>query len=167
MKILRKKSAFLFLTILLILTLDPTQARSQQGKTLLKVLDINVWSGLDYIGTLTMGEYESAAIREKRYQALVKQIKELDPDVIGVHEANKVPGYAKRLAADTGCEVFQHVGVGGVRLGPIGLPWNLREGDAILVKKELNPEFVGRLQLSGGYVGKWVTFHFADATQVL
>ena len=167
MKILRKKSAFLFLTILLILTLDPTQARSQQGKTLLKVLDINVWSGLDYIGTLTMGEYESAAVREKRYQALVKQIKELDPDVIGVHEANKVPGYAKRLATDTGCEVFQHVGVGGVRLGPIGLPWNLREGDAILVKNELNPEFVGRLQLSGGYVGKWVTFHFADATQVL
>ncbi len=167
MKFLRKKSAILFVTILLILALDPTQARSQQGKTLLKVLDINVWSGLDYIGTLTMGEYESAAVREKRYQALVKQIKELDPDVIGVHEANKIPGYAKRLAADTGCEAFQHVGVGGVRLGVVGLPWNLREGDAILVKKELNPEFVGRLQLSGGYVGKWVTFHFADATQVL
>ena len=167
MKFLRKKSAILFVTILLMLALNSTQARSQQGKTLLKVLDINVWSGLDYIGTLAMGEYESAAIREKRYQALVKQIKELDPEIIGVHEANKIPGYAKRLAADTGCEAFQHVGVGGVRLGVVGLPWNLREGDAILVKKELNPVFVGRLQLSGGYVGKWVTFHFADATQVI
>ena len=167
MKIWRRKSAFLFIAILLILALDSLPAQSLQGKTLLKVLDINVWSGLDYIGTLTMGEYESAATRKKRYQALVKQIKELEPDVIGVHEANKIPGYAKRLAADIGCEVFQHVGVGGVRLGPVGLPWNLREGDAILVKKELNPEFIGRQQLSGGYVGKWVTFHFADATQII
>ena len=126
MKFLRKKSAILFVTILLMLALDSTQAQSQQGKTLLKVLDINVWSGLDYIGTLTMGEYESAAVREKRFQALVQQIKALDPDIIGVHEANKVPAYARRLAAETGCVAFQHVGVGGVRLGMLGLPWNLR-----------------------------------------
>ena len=162
MKTLKKKSAILLLGILLILAADAARAQ-----TLLKVLDINVWSGLDYIGTLTMGEYESAAVREKRFQALVQQIKALDPDIIGVHEANKVPAYARRLAAETGCVAFQHVGVGGVRLGMLGLPWNLREGDAILVKKELNPELVGRRQLSGGYVGKWVTFHFADATQVI
>jgi len=162
-----KKSAFLFAGILLILVAQAAIAQTVHGNTLLKVLDINVWSGLDYIGTLTMGEYESDAVREKRYQALLKQIRELDPDVIGVHEANKLPAYAKRLAKDIGCEAFHNVGVGGVRLGPVGLPWNLREGDAILVKKKLNPEFVGRKQLSGGYVGKWITFHFADATQVL
>lgn len=167
MKMLKKKSVFLLWGILLMLASGTAQAQTLQGKTLLKVLDINVWSGLDYIGTLTMGTYESAPIREKRYQALVQQIKELDPDVIGVHEANKLPDYARRLAADTGCTAFHHVGVGGVRMGPVGLPWNLREGDAILVKKELKPEFVGRRQLSGGYVGKWVTFHFADATQVI
>jgi hypothetical protein len=68
---------------------------------------------------------------------------------------------------DIGCDVFHHVGVGGVRLGPVGLPWNPREGDAILVKRVLKPAFVGRRQLSGGYVGKWLTFHFADATQVI
>ena len=167
MTTLIKNAVFLLFGILLILAPAVVQAQTSQGKTLLKVLDINVWSGLDYIGTLTMGAYESDAVREKRYQALVSQIKELDPDVIGVHEANKLPGYARRLAADTGCAAFHHVGVGGVRMGPVGLPWNLREGDAILVKKELAPEFVGRRQLSGGYVGQWVTFHFADATQVL
>jgi len=162
-----KTSVLLFVGLLLILTGVGIPTQTVQGQTLLKVLDINVWSGLDYIGTLTMGEYESDAVREKRYQALLKQIEELDPDVIGVHEANKLPGYAKRLANDIGCAAFHHVGVGGVRLGPGGLPWNLREGDAILVKKKLNPEFVGRRQLSGGYVGKWITFHFADATQIL
>lgn len=157
----------IFICILLCFVSGAASGQALQGATLLKVLDINVWSGLDYIGTLTMGEYESDAVREQRYLALVEQIKELDPDVIGVHEANKIPGYAKRLGKDIGCKVFQHVGVGGVRLGPVGLPWNLREGDAILVKDKLNPEFVGRRQLSGGYVGKWLTFHFADATQVL
>ena len=162
-----KKTAFLLTGFLLILIAGATDARTVQAKTLLKVLDINVWSGMDYVGTLTMGEYESAAVRKKRYRALVHQIRELDPDVIGVHEANKLPAYAVELAVDTGCEAFYHVGVGGVRMGPVGLPWNLREGDAVLVKKKLNPEFVGRRQLSGGYVGKWLTFHFADATQVI
>jgi len=43
---------------------------------------------LDYQSKLKMGEYETAAVREKRYRALVRQIKELDPDVVGIHEAN-------------------------------------------------------------------------------
>ena len=39
MKFLRKKSAILFVTILLMLALDSTQARSQQGKTLSSRID--------------------------------------------------------------------------------------------------------------------------------
>jgi len=139
---------------------------STPGKSL-RILDINVWSGLDYIGYIKMGEYETYSVREKRYQALLSQIKRLDPDVIGIHEANKLPDYAERLAKAIGYEVFFHVGVGGVRLGPVGLPWNLREGDVILTKKYLNPQFAGRKQLSGWHVGNRVTFHFSDATQVI
>jgi hypothetical protein len=131
------------------------------------LLDINVWSGLDYKGYLKMGEYETVEVRENRFQALVTQIKMLDPDIIAIHEANKLPGYAKRLSGELGHEALFHVGVGGVRVGPVGLPWNLREGDLILARKSLNPVFVGRKQLSGGYVGKWVTFHFEDATQII
>ncbi|HDR16020.1 MAG TPA: hypothetical protein ENN79_11160 [Desulfobacteraceae bacterium] len=133
----------------------------------LRILDINIWSGLDYQGYIKMGEYEPDSVREKRYRALVTQIRQLDPDIIGVHEANKLPRYAKRLAKDIGYEAYWHVGVGGVRLGRVGLPWNLREGDAILVKRHLDPQLVGRKQLSGGYVGKWATFHLSDATQVI
>jgi hypothetical protein len=158
--------------IILTLILIPFTIRSQAAQTgttndCLRILDINVWSGLDYEGTIKVGEYETAAVREKRYQVLLSQIKQLDPDIIGIHEANKLPFYALRLARDTGYEAFHHVGVGGVRLGLTGLPLNLCEGDAIFIKKYLNPQFVGRRQLSGGYVGKWVSFHFKDATQII
>ncbi len=140
---------------------------AQASREILSILDINVWSGLDYKGKLWMSEYESMGVREKRYQALISQIRQLDPDIIGVHEANKLPAYAERLALDLSYDVIYHVGVGGIRLGSVGLPWNLREGDAILAKKDLQMEFVGRIQLSGGYVGNFASFHFSDATQIL
>jgi len=160
----------IFSIILFLLFFISAESKSTQfsnGKTSLSILDINIWSGLNYKGYLKMGEYETDVIREKRYQTLIKQITELNPDIIGVHEANKLPQYAVKLASDIGYEVFFHVGVGGIHLGSIGIPWNLREGDAILVKKRLNPEFIGRKQLSGGYVSNWATFHFSDATQVI
>ena len=114
-----------------------------------------------------MGTYETEALREKRYQTLVEQIKELEPDVIGIQEANLLPDYAERLAGDLDMDYIQHIGVSGVRLGPIGLPTNLREGDALLAKKHLGLKFAGRKQLSGGYVGAHASFHFEDATQIL
>lgn len=160
---------FIFPLLILIFALNTGSGHIQPVTTnnCLRVLDINVWSGLDYKGYIKMGEYETATVREKRYKALRSQIKQLDPDIIGIHEANKLPYYAERLAKDVGYDVSSHVGVGGIRLGPIGLPWNLREGDAILTKKHLNHQFVGRKQLSGGYVGNWATFHFSDATQII
>ncbi|MFQ5676531.1 MAG: endonuclease/exonuclease/phosphatase family protein, partial [bacterium] len=157
------------LATVLCLSLSPNTGayRSDSTSRTLRLLTINVWSGLDYEGSLKMGEYEPKKIRERRYRALVAQIKQLDPDIIGLQEANKLPDYAERLAGDIGYRAFYHVGVGGLRLGPVGLPWNLREGDAILAKKNLQPESAGRKQLSGGYVGDWATFHFSDATQVI
>jgi hypothetical protein len=149
---MRSRRVLILLLALLVGGIGTQRAQTTDCKTTLRILDINVWSGLNYQGNLTMGEYESQAVREKRYRALVTQIKQLDPDVVGIHEANKLPGYARRLAAETGYKAFYHLGLGGVRLGPIGLPWNLREGDAILVKPAWQPEFVGRRQLSGGYV---------------
>jgi len=133
----------------------------------LKVVTINVWSGLDYIGNFKMGEYESQAVREQRYHILVKQLKQLDPDVIALNEANRLPRYARRIAKDLGYDQVHHLGVAGIHFGPIGLPINLREGDVILAKKALKLKSAGRKQLSGGYVGKFFTFHFADATQVV
>jgi endonuclease/exonuclease/phosphatase family metal-dependent hydrolase len=133
----------------------------------LKVVTINVWSGLDYIGNFKMGEYESKAVREQRYHILVNQLKQLDPDIIALNEANQLPHYARRIAKDLGYDQVHHLGVAGIHFGPIGLPINLREGDVILAKKSLKLKSAGRKQLSGGYVGKFLTFHFTDATQVV
>jgi len=133
----------------------------------LRIVDINIWSGLDYKGKLMMGEYESAQVRELRYQSLLSQLQELKADVIGIHEANLLPQYARRIALNLDYDVYYHVGVGGVRAGPIGLPWNMREGDAILARKSLAMEPVGRKQLSGGLVTNFFTFHLDDATQVV
>ena len=66
----------------------------QAGPVTLRILTINVWSGVDYRGTLRFGEYESRARRELRFRSLVQQIEELSPDVIFVQEANTVARYA-------------------------------------------------------------------------
>ncbi len=145
----------------------PAMETTARARKTLKVLDINVWAGLDYKGNFWMGEYDSADGRARRRRILIDGILKLDPDVIGVHEANKLPGYAEDLARDLGMLQMNHPGVGGVRAGPVGLPWNLREGDAILVKPDLGFQPVAREQLSGGYVGSFFTLHFEDATQIL
>jgi endonuclease/exonuclease/phosphatase family metal-dependent hydrolase len=60
------------------------------------------------------------------------------------------------------------VGVSGLHIGRVGLPWNLREGDALLAKKDLGLSLAGRKQLSGGgFIGNMFSFHTQDATQVL
>lgn len=133
----------------------------------LRVIDINVWSGLNYQGTAFIGEYESSELRQQRHRVLLSQLKELNPDIVSIHEANKLPAYARDLARELDFDYFEHVGVGGVRAGPIGVPWNLREGDAILARKSLRMKPLERFQLSGGFVGDFFTFHFEDGTQIL
>jgi len=143
-------------------------APGRAARSELRLMTINVWSGLDYRGTLSMGEYEAEEVREKRFHALVAEIRRLDPDVIGINEANMLPDYAEKLARETGFDCLYHVGVSGIRVWRAGLPWNLREGDAILAKKDLSLAFVGREQLSGGgFVWNNLSFHTEDATQAL
>lgn len=133
----------------------------------LKFVTINVWSGLTYEGTFTTKTYETKEERTFRYGILVNELKRLDPDIIAVNEANMLPGYARRLARDLEYDYVFDVGLGGVRLGPVGFPTNLREGDVILAKKHLNLALVGSRGLSGGYAGNFASFHFKDATQVI
>jgi len=134
----------------------------------LKCMTINVWSGLDYIGTFKMGEYESPDLREKRYQAFLKEIARYNPDIIAINEANFLPDYVKRLANDINYDYIYHVGVAGLKIGRCGIPVNLKEGDAILARKGLQLQQVGHKQLSGGgIITNYFSFHTEDATQVL
>jgi hypothetical protein len=133
----------------------------------LKVITINVWSGLTYNGVFKSGTYESTEERAFRYGLLVNALRELDADIIGVNEANMLPGYAKRLSRDLDYDFIYSVRFGGVRLGQAGFPINLREGQIILAKKYLNLASVGSRSLSGGYAGNFASFHWRDAERIV
>ena len=130
-------------------------------------MSLNVWSGLDYEGTIKMGFYELEMERQRRYKALVKEITNRSPDVIAINEANMLPGYIQQLAKDIGYDFIYHIGISGVRLFGVGFPLNLSEGDALLARKGFSLEKVGRKQLSGGPVYNFGSINFGDAAQVL
>ena len=147
-----------------IVLVGPLSAAAEE----LCVVTINIWSGLDYVGTLKMGEYETKEVREGRYQLLVEELTALDPDVIALNEANLLPKYARRMARDLDMDYVCAVGMGGIHIGSVGIPVNFREGDAILAKKELNMRSLGKRRLSGGgIVTNFFTFHFSEANQVV
>ncbi|RPI91906.1 MAG: hypothetical protein EHM32_09905, partial [Spirochaetales bacterium] len=110
----------------------------------------NVWHGIDGKGTLKMGEYEPAAVREKRYTLLVAGLKEMNPDIVGIQEANRVRSYARKLARDIDREAVWKVGNSGIKLFGLGLPVNFSEGLAVLAKKEYKNELLSSKRLSGG-----------------
>jgi endonuclease/exonuclease/phosphatase family metal-dependent hydrolase len=133
-----------------------------------RVMTLNVWSGLTYKGVFKMGYFEDHHSRAQRFEGLVAEIERLKPDIIGINEANPLPHYCEELASRTGYECIWHMGVSGLRVGKLGIPVNLREGDAILAKKGLNLEFIGQTKLSGhGFVKPSFSFHTDDLTQAV
>lgn len=150
------------LAIILFLLTVPAAAED------LTVVTINVWSGLDYEGTLKMGEYESPDVRQQRYRILLGELTRLDPDVVAINEANPLPRYARRLARDLKMDFVCSVGMGGLRIGPVGIPTNFREGDAILARKGLGLRSLGKKRLSGGgIITNFVTLHASESNQVI
>ncbi len=133
----------------------------------IRVITINVWSGLTYRGAFRNGEYEDGRARNFRHELLIKDLKDLDADIISINEANMLPGYARDLAAELGYGFVYHVRRGGLRIGPVGFPLNLREGDAILAKEELGLSFLGRSKLSGGAAGNVFSIQTGDVTQIV
>ena len=113
-----------------------------------------------------MGEYQDHP--EKRYQLLISEIRKLAPDVIAIQEANPLPHYAEHLAKDLDYQVIYSVALGGIRFGSFGIPTNMREGMAILVKKPGTIEYLDRKRLYGcGIATNWFSFHFGEITQSL
>ena len=144
---------------------SPTLVQSSQQQDI-RILTVNVWSGLDYQGTLQIGHYPDD--HQKRYELLLAGIRKLAPDIIAIQEANPAPQYVKRLAADLGYQVMYHVSLGGIRLGSLGVPKNLREGEAILVKNAFAIQNLGVKRLGGfGIATNWLCFHFGEITQAL
>lgn len=131
-----------------------------------RIVTINVWSGLTYKGIFKIGQYPDNP--EERYKSLVMGLRKLDPDIIAIQEANPLPVYVKRLSSDLGYQEIHHVSLCGIRSGPVGIPANLREGEAILVKRPWTLVDLGSGRLAGsGILSDWFCFHVSEITQVI
>ncbi len=135
----------------------------------MKLLTINVWTGLDYNGLFKMGEYESPGKRKLRFRSLVAQVRELSPDVIFIQEANPVGKYARDLALALNMDEIHQVVNGGIKVGSLGIPANLKEGLVILARSELSVRKVDTWKLSGstGIHSDYITFHLDEAVLAL
>jgi endonuclease/exonuclease/phosphatase family metal-dependent hydrolase len=140
-----------------------------QENSTLKVLTLNVWSGLDYKGIFKMGEYEAEEIREKRFSFLKEELKKLNPDIIFLQEINPAASYASGLADFLDYDEIHQVCNAGIKFGPFGIPVNLKEGDAILARKNLHLEEFDAVKLSGGFGlhGDLLSIHFCEANFAL
>ena len=136
----------------------------------LSFLTINVWFGLEERGILKMNPIESNDRREKRYEILVGELRLLQPDFIAIQEANPIPQYSRRLATDLGYDEIHQVYNGGIKIGPLGIPVNLRMGLMVLAKKGFHLRWAGATQISGdpfGLYGDFFCFHLTDSRQIM
>lgn len=156
----KMKSIKKIIMIVIIITINLLPQNST-----IRVLTINVWSGLDYCGTFSFGEYESNEIRGKRFEILVKQIKQSDPDIIFLQEANPVVNYTSRLADELDFDEIHQVCNTGIKFGPVGIPTNFKEGLVILARKNLQLEEYTVQKLAGslGIYGDLITIHFDES----
>lgn len=114
-----------------------------------------------------MERMEPPGLQNVRRRVLTEQIRQLDPDVIAIQEANPLPAFIDTLARDLRMDAVAHVGLAGVRIGRLGIPANLRQGDAILARRGLQLRFIARRRLTGGYCGNTLSLNWTDASQVL
>ena len=131
----------------------------------LKIITINTWCGLDFQGTIKMGEYETPERKEARFDVLLEQLRALKPDVIFLQEANPVGKYSARLADSLDFNEIHQVYNAGIKFGSIGIPSNLKYGNTILANKKFKLEFFDVWKLGGsfGIFGDPLTIHFSES----
>jgi endonuclease/exonuclease/phosphatase family metal-dependent hydrolase len=133
----------------------------------LTIVTANAWSGLTDSGIFARQALEEAAARDFRLELLAEKIAALQPQVVTLGEANPVYGLQTQFADALDMVGVAHMAEGGVRIGPVGLPANLREGDIILSAAAAQPVLAARRALSGGYVGRMVSFQTSATTQIV
>ncbi|MBW6514240.1 MAG: endonuclease/exonuclease/phosphatase family protein [Candidatus Syntrophosphaera sp.] len=166
---MKKAFALLFACLSLALGFARSGALEVQNHGSLKAVTFNIWSGSDYIGFASFGEWESPAIREQRYQILLSELRGIDPQVIFLQEVNPVDKYSRRLARDLNMDQIHQVCVGGIKIFGLGIPKGFKEGNAILAKKGLKLEKIEDWKLAGspGVFSDNFSFHVDDPVSAL
>jgi len=132
------------------------------------LVNMNVWFGLDAHGYVTFGEHESRAGRRARFNILTGGLKNLRPDVIGIQEANILPGYARTLSTAIDCDAVWKVTNSGIKIMGWGIPTNFTAGNAVLAPKGRRLKYLGARRISGyGIQSKYFSFHFKELRDVM
>lgn len=138
------------------------------ANTDIKIVNMNVWFGLDARGYRKFGEYESESRRQQRFQMLCAGLQALDPDVIGIQEANKLPQYADKLAARLDYDTVWKITNSGVKILGFGIPVNFTAGNAVLAKQDYKLKYIGCRRLSGhGIQTRHLAVHFRELRDVM
>jgi endonuclease/exonuclease/phosphatase family metal-dependent hydrolase len=128
-----------------------------------KFVSINVWFGMDGRGVYKIGDYENQPRKEARFNALIHGLKKLDPDVVAIQEANKLPGYARRIARELDFDAVWKIQNSGIKIAGLGIPLNFSAGNIILAKKHHDLRYLGSYRLSGtGIQSNFFSIHFSE-----
>ncbi len=127
----------------------------------------NVWSGLTYEGVFRSGSYEEAGGKAFRSDLLLQELAKIEPDVAVLFEANPLPRFGDRIAETLEMDSLFFVRRGGYRVGPVGLPINLREGTVVLADGRLELAEAERRRLSGGFVSNVTAAQSGEVSHIV
>ena len=129
----------------------------------IKLININVWFGMDGQGWWKIGDYENRQRKDARFRGLVSGLKGLDPDVIAIQEANRLPAYARKISRALGYDAVWRVQNSGIKVLGFGIPFNFTAGCVILAKKNHHLKYLTSHRLSGrGVVSNYFSLHFKE-----
>lgn len=132
------------------------------------LVNMNVWFGMDARGYMKFGEFESGARRRARFKILAAGLKDLQPDVIGIQEANTLPDYANNLAGEIGYDAVWKTTNSGIKFLGRGIPTNFAAGNVIMSPNGCGLRLLGAGRLSGkGCQLKNFSFHFTELRDVI
>ena len=145
------------------LLLHTPKVTAMESETII-VLTYNLWHGLNPTIGLNLGEFEDPARRELRLRGFLNQARALDPDIVFLQEVNPAPELSRRIGRELGYDHTSQIDNGGIRVGAIGVPANLRSGLAILAKRGLGLRSLGGRKLSGpwGFCSSVVCFQTGE-----
>lgn len=129
----------------------------------INLVTINVWFGMDGRGVYKIGDYENQARKNARFTALISSLKEINPDVVAIQEANQLPGYARKIARTLDYDAVWKVQNSGVKIMGFGIPVNFTAGNVILAKKDHFLKYLSSHRLSGrGIQFNCFSVHFKE-----
>ncbi|MGD8887811.1 MAG: endonuclease/exonuclease/phosphatase family protein [Desulfobacterales bacterium] len=132
------------------------------------IVNLNAWFGLDCRGIFKFGEYESDRIRNARLENLSLSLVNLQPDVIGIQEANKLPAYADKLSKTLDLDNVWKITNSGIKFFGFGIPLNFSAGSTIMARNRHKLNYLDSARLSGkGIQSKWVSIHFSEMRDVV